>query len=137
MFNNYIVINSDGIVDINGFTFFVFKYFFLFLALLGLIKMIKWIFILIKVVKSKYFNNKRQNKNMKKQQIEKTPNLKSKKLMHLNLSSDSEMASPKTSIPKFTESIMGVATAAATAASVYMDYKQKKMCPRCFNKNVE
>ena len=134
MFNNYIVINSDGIIDINGFTFFMFKYFLLFLAFLGLIKTIKWICFLIKIVKSKY---KRQNKTTKKQQIEKTPNLKTKKMMALNLSTDSDNSGPKTStptIPKFTESVMGVATAAATAASVYMDYKNKKVCPKCSNK---
>ncbi len=135
MFNNYIVINSDGIVDINGFTFFIFKYFILFLALLGIIKTIKWICFVIKIVKSKYFDNKRQNKSaIKKQLIEKISNLKSKKMINLNLSSDSQSTCPKTSTPKFTDSIMGVATAAATAASVYMNHKHKHMCSRCWNK---
>ena len=119
MLRSYLLINSEQeeLLKYESFKLEVFRYIVLFLSSLGTFKLCTWLSFLYKIAYKKYQNHRLESNTSRQSCI--TENcFKPPELLTKQQTSDELSNKPSP------ESIMGIATAAATAASVFMTKKR-------------
>lgn len=138
MLRSYLLINSDQeeLLKYESFKLEVFRYIVLFLSSLGTFKLCTWLSFLYKTALKNYhkskiqLNSSRRNHETKQDYLDEEcfkPELFNKQQKNQTIPIDNvlDLNNVKVSSKPSPESIMGIAAAAATAASVFMTKKRE------------